>query len=96
MVSFYKSEFGVAANVGLIVNEVIIKKLVENYTPITRKLPPMLTPARAYRAEGRLPVYRQADVPGVRTSVEERRLLEPEYPPVTTYTCTTQYNSREH
>ena len=70
-------------------------------SPVTRKLPPMLTPRRAPLGEGRCPVCCHADVPWFRTSVEERRLLEPKIPllsknpPVTIYTCTTQHNNED-
>ena len=62
-------------------------------SPVTRKLPPMVTPRRPFLGEGRFPVCCHADVPGVSTSVEESLLLELSCPPVTIYTCTTQHNN---
>ena len=62
--------------------------------PVTRKLPPMLTPRRFLLGEGRCPVRCQADVPRVRTSVEERMLsCSAVFPPVTTYTCITHHDN---
>ena len=62
--------------------------------PVTMKLPTMLTPARPALGEGRCPVRCHADVPRVRTSVEER-VPEPVHPPVTIYTCTIHHNNED-